>query len=100
MYTGIFSLYFSCSFITDFVEQRGTKRTVTDTVTVTDTDTVVSVSEDTDTIEQARTAPEGAAQPAHENERVYYKDYGCYKTILDDDGNEVIPLDQLDDTFV
>ena len=76
----------------DFVEQRGTKRTVTDTVTVTDTDTVVSVSEDTDTIEQARTAPEGAAQPAYKREPHEYDPNEPYY--------KIVPIEEFGDDLV
>lgn len=49
-----------------------TKQTITNiTDTVTDTVTVLSLSKDNDNIEQACTAPKGAAQPACDDEYDY-----------------------------
>lgn len=54
----------------NFVEQSGTKQAVTVTVTDTVTD-ILSLSKDNDNIEQACTAPKGAAQPACYDEYDY-----------------------------
>lgn len=74
------------------------KQAVTDTVTVTDT--VVSVTNVTDTLSQPCTAAEAAAQADNENGIRYGRVIGGYQTIIDDNGNEVIPFDQLDDNWV
>ncbi|MGN0592016.1 MAG: DUF6291 domain-containing protein [Ruminococcus sp.] len=64
--------------------------TVTDTDT--DTDTVVSVSKDTDTIEQACTAPEGAAQPAYKREPHEYDPNEPYY--------KIVPIEEFGDDLV
>ena len=68
---------------------------ITDTVTVTDT--VVSVTNVTDTLSQPCTAAGAAAQADNENGIRYGRVIGGYQTIIDDNGNEVIPIDPNDD---
>lgn len=69
--------------------------TVTDTVT----DTVVSVTNVTDTLSQPCTAAGAAAQVDSENSIRYGRIIDGSQTIIDEYGNEIIPIDPNDDTW-
>ena len=68
---------------------------ITDTETVTDT--VVSVNNVTDTLSQPCTAAGAAAQADNKNGIRYGRIIDGYQTIIDEYGNEVIPIDPNDD---